>query len=139
MCNGEAMPWFSYQLPVVSSQFLVIGNSCQLKEALIMGIAQDIIKGLEQALEYERGNRKVAHSTKIYIAPMPKYSAEDIKSIRNDLKMTQWVFADLIGVSQKTVEAWESGTRKPAGSAIRMIQLITNNKGIEKQIVDIYK
>ncbi len=31
--------------------------------------------------------------------------------------MTQWMFADFIGVSIKTVEAWECGTRKPTGSA----------------------
>ncbi|WP_278943845.1 DNA-binding transcriptional regulator [Ruminococcus bicirculans (ex Wegman et al. 2014)] len=55
---------------------------------------------------------------------MPDISAEDIKAIRKKLGFTQAVFAAVIGVSTKTVEAWETGTNQPIGSARRMISLI---------------
>ena len=55
---------------------------------------------------------------------MPDISAEDIKAIRNKLGFTQAVFAAVIGVSTKTVEAWETGTNQPIGPARRMISLI---------------
>lgn len=55
---------------------------------------------------------------------MPDISAEDIKAIRKKLGFTQAVFAAVIGVSTKTVEAWEKGTNQPIGSARRMISLI---------------
>ncbi|HHY24735.1 MAG TPA: helix-turn-helix domain-containing protein [Clostridiaceae bacterium] len=98
----------------------------------------DMIKeGLEEAIEYERGNKSVARSTKIYIKPIPEYTNIDIKNIRNELQLTQQAFADLVGVSKKTVEAWECGTRKPTGSAKRLMQIVINNRGIEKQIINI--
>ena len=55
---------------------------------------------------------------------MPDISAEDIKAIRKKLGFTQAVFAAVIGVSTKTVEAWETGTNLPIGPARRMISLI---------------
>jgi putative transcriptional regulator len=55
---------------------------------------------------------------------LPDISAEDIKAIRKKLGFTQAVFAAVIGVSTKTVEAWETGTNQPIGSARRMISLI---------------
>ena len=55
---------------------------------------------------------------------MPDISAEDIKAIRKKLGFTQAVFAAVIGVSTKTVEAWEKGTNHPIGPARRMISLI---------------
>ena len=55
---------------------------------------------------------------------MPDISAEDIKAIRKKQGFTQAVFAAVIGVSTKTVEAWETGTNQPIGPARRMISLI---------------
>ena len=55
---------------------------------------------------------------------MPDISAEDIKAIRKKLGFTQAVIAAGIGVSTKTVEAWETGTNQPIGPARRMISLI---------------
>ena len=38
--------------------------------------------------------------------------------------MTQRTFAMVMGVSNKTVEAWENGTNKPAGTARRMMGIL---------------
>ena len=38
--------------------------------------------------------------------------------------MTQATFAEAIGVSVKTVEAWEAGTNKPIGIARRFLSVI---------------
>lgn len=62
--------------------------------------------------------------TTLRIEPLPDISAEDIKAIRKKLGFTQAVFAAVIGVSTKTVEAWETGTNQPIGPARRMISLI---------------
>ena len=40
------------------------------------------------------------------------------------------MFAAVIGVSTKTVEAWETGTNRPIGPARRMLSLIRINPGI---------
>lgn len=62
------------------------------------------------------------------ITPVKKYSNIQIKRIRNDANMTQRVFANYMGVSPKTVEAWEIGRNKPTGPACRLLSLLEKEK-----------
>ncbi len=57
-------------------------------------------------------------------APPREYGACEIKEIRNSLGMTQAVFALFMGVSKKTVEAWESGRNMPDGPARRLLAMV---------------
>jgi len=61
----------------------------------------------------------------VAISPVRVYTKEEIKSIRENLKMTQKTFAQVLGVALRTVEAWEMGIRNPTGTANRMLELIT--------------
>lgn len=88
-----------------------------------MNVYEGITQGLEEAIEYNKGNLK-ARSKTISIAPLPDFNAAEIKTIRTNLGMTQILFANLIGVSKKTVEAWEAGKNSPNGAATRMLSLI---------------
>lgn len=88
-----------------------------------MNVFESIITGLNEAIEYEQGKIS-AGKTKLTIEPLPDISADEIKTIRNNLGLTQAMFAAVIGVSAKTVEAWEAGTNRPIGPARRMISII---------------
>ena len=44
----------------------------------------------------------------VTVAELPQYHDKEIKQIREDLSLTQKNFAFVLGVSPKTVEAWES-------------------------------
>ena len=88
-----------------------------------MGVYESIIKGLNQAVEYEQGKGK-ARVTKCTVNPAPEFNPQDIKAVRNSLGMTQITFAEVMGVSPKTVEAWEAGTNKPIGSARRFLSVL---------------
>ncbi|MGN1111135.1 MAG: helix-turn-helix domain-containing protein [Oscillospiraceae bacterium] len=44
--------------------------------------------------------------------------------------MTQSTFAALMGVSPKTVEAWEAGTNVPLDTARRMLELLQTDNSI---------
>ena len=83
----------------------------------------DLRDGLNEAIEYERGTGK-ARTSSFAIAPVKKYSNVEIKRIRNNAGMTQAVFASYLGVSQKTVEAWELGRTHPTGPAYRLIGIL---------------
>ncbi len=63
-------------------------------------------------------------------ATVPDYTAEEIKAIRERLKISQPVFAAYIGVTKNTVVGWEQGVKRPAGSARRLIHL-ADRKGLE--------
>lgn len=84
---------------------------------------ESIMRGLNEAVEYE-SNGKGARSMRVTIAPLPDVSAKDVKELRLSLNMTQSTFAAIMGVSNKTVEAWEKGTNTPAGTARRMLGML---------------
>ncbi|MBQ4481818.1 MAG: helix-turn-helix domain-containing protein [Lachnospiraceae bacterium] len=83
----------------------------------------DLCTGLQQAIDYERGTGKAKTRT-LMIAPVKKYSNDEIKAIRNRAGMTQTVFANYMGVSKKTVEAWELGRTHLTGPAYRLLDIL---------------
>ena len=91
-----------------------------------MGIFDDIKTGIEQAIEYERGNLN-AKKTTLSIAPVDSFTPSEIKDIRSHTGLTQVLFAKYMGVSVKTVEAWESGRNHPEGAACRLLTLTKND------------
>lgn len=89
-----------------------------------MNVYESIVQGLNEALKYEKGNLKAKVTVCSTATPIPEFESEEIKNIRTSLNMTQQMFADIIGVSKKTVEAWESGTNTPSGVARRMLSML---------------
>ena len=87
-----------------------------------MSVFEKIKTGLEEAVAYEQG-RLDAKTRKLTIQPVGRYDAKEIRDIRLNTGMTQYVFAEFMGVSVKTVEAWESGKNHPIGSACRLLAL----------------
>ena len=88
-----------------------------------MNVFDSIMTGLQEALDYEEG-KVSARTTKISVEPLPELTAADIKDVRCSAGLTQQIFAAALGVSVKTVEAWEAGTNKPIGPARRMISIM---------------
>lgn len=64
------------------------------------------------------------------IDPVVEYSSEEIRRIRMEAMMTQRVFADFLGVSVKTVEAWERGRTHPTGPACRLIKFLEEDEDL---------
>ena len=87
-----------------------------------MSVFEKIKTGLEEAIAYEEGTLQ-AKVTTLSIRPVTHYAPSEIKEIRTSTGMTQVVFAEFMGVSVKTVEAWEAGRNKPVGSACRLLAL----------------
>lgn len=87
-----------------------------------MSLFDEIKLGLEQAIEYNNGKIKARKTTRS-IAPLETFSSDDIKKIRIEAGMTQALFAQYMGVSIKTIEAWESGRNQPEGAARRLLAL----------------
>ena len=61
------------------------------------------------------------------VLPVKEYTAEDIKRIRKKNGLTQGFLANWLGVSKKTVQAWESGRNIPNGTSARLLSLIEAN------------
>ncbi|MBQ8325369.1 MAG: helix-turn-helix domain-containing protein [Clostridia bacterium] len=87
-----------------------------------MPLFDEIKLGLGQAIEYEKGNLK-AKKTTLTVAPVEVFTPGEIKEIRNKTGLTQVLFAKFMGVSVKSVEAWEAGRNHPEGAACRLLSL----------------
>ena len=91
---------------------------------------ESIQQGLNEAIEYERGNLPDTRVDRVTVAPLHNYTASEIKEIRIKHNMTQRLFAEALGVSAKTVESWEAGTNKPSGIASRMLELLKQDDSL---------
>ena len=87
-----------------------------------MSVFNDIKTGIGQAIEYEKGTLK-ARKTTLTITPVSTFTPSEIKQIRSSTGLTQVLFAKYMGVSVKTVEAWEAGRNHPEGTACRLLAL----------------
>ncbi len=94
----------------------------------------EIMKGLQEAIDYEKGNKKGAVVHKLEIKDIPNFASTEIREIRKAANMTQSVFAACIGVTKKAVEAWECGRTHPEGAARRMIGLLKDNPDFAEKV-----
>ncbi len=83
----------------------------------------ELVTGLNEAIAIESGELK-GKRTVYEILPVKNYNNTEIRQIRNSVGMTQTLFANFMGVSSKTVEAWEKGTNHPTGTACRLISML---------------
>ena len=91
-----------------------------------------LIDAATEMLENAEGKRKL-HMEVVEIEPVPVYAPKAIKALRERLSLPQGMFGSVVGVSVKTVEAWETGTRKPSGTAMRVLaELDTNPSYLQK-------
>lgn len=99
-------------------------NSRQKRKATARktsGFGQAILASLRG---WERGERMTLREVKSIRQPRA-LSPQDIRRLRTvTLGVSQTVFARLLGVSPKLVEAWESGRNSPAGPVRRLFELI---------------
>jgi len=91
-----------------------------------MNVYEGIMQGLQEAVDYNEGRIK-ARTRDVYIDPVPKFKAEEIKKIRTDSGMTQVIFAGFMGVSPKTIESWEAGRNFPSGPASRILSMLKSD------------
>lgn len=87
---------------------------------------EELVAGLNEAIDYERGEGG-AKVTIYSIDPVKTFDNAEIRMIRMRHGMSQSMFASFMGVSKKTVEAWERGRNKPTGSACRLLDLLDKN------------
>ena len=52
------------------------------------------------------------------------FTAADVRRIRRGTRMSQPVFAVMVGVGASTVAQWEQGLKNPGGSSARLLDVI---------------
>lgn len=88
-----------------------------------------IMDGLQEALAYEKG--KAAADTFARKRSLPTVNVVEVRSA---LSMTQRAFAELLGVSCRTVEAWEAGKSTPTPTAKKLMSLIYQDHSLVQKL-----
>jgi putative transcriptional regulator len=91
-----------------------------------MSVYESIIQGLTEATDYQQGKIH-ARKTKLTIKPVDTFNTSEIKQIRQKTGLSQVMFAGSIGVSPKTIEAWENGRNKPEGASRRLLEIVRDD------------
>ena len=72
------------------------------------------------------GKNLTTNTIQMNITPIKSYSGTYIREIRTKNNLTQLLLAKYLGVSKKTIEAWESNKNKPNGPSSRLLEMIDN-------------
>jgi putative transcriptional regulator len=92
-------------------------------------------ESLEQAAAYQSGDKSKA-SVSVRSFNVPEYRADDVTRLRSSLRLSQSGLAYVLGVSARTVEAWESGRNKPCGSSKHLLYLFEKDNSLVSQFVE---
>ncbi len=65
---------------------------------------------------------------RLCLPPRPDYDGPEIKRIRAATRMSQPVFARLLGVDKSAVAQWERGAKRPSGPALRLLEVLDPDK-----------
>ena len=93
-------------------------------------IGDEIIQGMNEAIEYIRGNKAGAIVHKVEIP-----DEIDVKSIRENLNLSRKEFADSFGFSARTLQHWEQGDRSPHGPARVLLLLLQREPAVIAKIL----
>lgn len=52
------------------------------------------------------------------------FAPAEIKQLRERHQLSQPVFARYLNISESTIEKWEAGTKKPSGSALKLLAVV---------------
>lgn len=96
-------------------------------------VYSSIMTGLKEAVDDTQKKEQKLKRRVVTVIPVKQYEAQEIQQIRNRTGMSQKIFASYMGVSDKTVEAWEAGTNHPSGTASRLLNMMEMNHKLTEE------
>ncbi|MDM8564861.1 NadS family protein [Candidatus Halobeggiatoa sp. HSG11] len=76
----------------------------------------ELMSSVQEAGKIMRGEIEASHRY--------EFDDPDVKAIREHIKFSQAMFANLIGVNVQTIETWEQGSSHPTGPAKVLLKLV---------------
>lgn len=89
----------------------------------------EVVDGLTEALAYEKGTPRA--ETLVRKRSLPDVN---VSEVRKSLSLTQKAFAAVLGVSSRTVEAWECGKTTPTPTAKKLMYLISQDHSLIQKL-----
>jgi putative transcriptional regulator len=83
---------------------------------------EDLRQSLKEAKAIAQGNAVASRRFKV--------SPVEVKSLREQIGLSQSEFAGLMRVSVKTLQNWEQGRRNPTGPAAALLKIVASSPEI---------
>jgi putative transcriptional regulator len=74
--------------------------------------------------------RRMQHYDALCLDPIPPYSSERIRALRDRYQLSQTVLASVLNTSPSTVRQWEIGAKHPSGPSLKLLSLL-DRKGLD--------
>ena len=74
--------------------------------------------------------RRMQEYDALCLAPIPDFTSESIRALRERLQISQAVLAAVLNTSLSTARQWEIGTKHPSGPSQKLLDLL-DRKGLE--------
>lgn len=74
--------------------------------------------------------RRMRQYEALCLDPMPVYSSESIRELRDRYRVSQAVLAAVLNTSLSTVRQWEIGEKRPSGPSAKLLNLL-DRKGLQ--------
>ena len=89
-----------------------------------------LVQSLAEIRDGLRGQAGKLTMKTLEIPDPPRFDAAAIHQLRDRLGLSQGLFAKLIGVSRKLIEAWEAGTRTPSPMGCRLLDAVARHPAL---------
>ena len=77
--------------------------------------------------------RKMENYIALCIPPVPEYTPDAIRSLRERYHISQAVLASVLNTSLSTVQKWEVGDKHPGGPSQKLLNIL-DRKGLEVMV-----
>jgi len=74
--------------------------------------------------------RRMREYDALCLTPVPRYSRNKIRALRERHRISQAVLATVLNTSLSTVRQWEIGAKHPSGPSLKLLDLL-DRKGLD--------
>ena len=88
-------------------------------------VFEDLVEGF-QSLQDEREGKITLRRFKVPVPQQTTLAPDEIRKIRDKLKLSRAVFARLLCTNVRTLEGWEQGRTRPNAQAVALMKLVNS-------------
>lgn len=89
-------------------------------------IYNELMQGMQELQDYQDGKITLKSFKATKRAPM-SIDPEELRSVRENLNLSQAVFAYYLHTGETTYQNWEQGRAKPNAQAVLLIRMVQQN------------